>query len=189
MYRFRLPLTREWVLLSRITSNVLMAVTLSALLAGCGVVLETEVHLVPFGFKGNVFIIPGISGGVAARRIGREIIFEIPESGILVTRDRLVDGWHRTRFYYVKPSGARGQLEEVAISISNTPENRANAKPIVWFKRSGTISGADLPCSVDFFQYYVGSRSDLLTSRGDDTDEKRLRAFVGKSDRICREVT
>jgi hypothetical protein len=149
----------------------------------CGVFCETEVHLLPAGYRGDVFIVPGIANGDSPHREGRAIVFQIPADGILVTQDRPSRRWHFSRFYYLHPDGKRQRLEYVASSISDTPENRADERPIAWFERSGTISGTDFPCTVNFVQYYVGSRGHLL-SRARDSDELQFDAFI-KRGHLC----
>lgn len=148
-------------------------------LFGCGMASNTEVHLLPAGFQGDVFIVPGIAAGVSPQRENGAAVFNIPADGILVTQDHLSTEWNFSQFYYVRPSGERQRLEYEPSSIPDTSSNRANKAPVVWFKRTGTISGIDLPCSVNFVQYYVGSRAHLL-SRIPDSDELRFRVFLKK---------
>jgi hypothetical protein len=152
-------------------------------LLDCGMSLNTEVHLLPAGYQGDVFIVPSAAAGVPPSREGGATVFHIPANGILVTQDHPKSGWHYSQFYYLQPNGERQRLDYEPSSIPDNPKNRSDRRPVVWFERSGTISSVDLPCSVDYVQYYVGSRAHLLT-RLPDADELRFRDFLKKS-HVC----
>jgi hypothetical protein len=159
-------------------------VVLSAcFLIGCGMSSNAEVHLLPAGYQGDVFIVPGVAAGVPLSREGGATVFHIPANGILVTQDQPKSGWRSSLFYYLQPNGERQRLDYEPSSIPDTPKNRSDRRPVVWFERSGTVSSVDLPCSVDYVQYYVGSRAHLLT-RLPDADELRFRDFIKKS-HVC----
>jgi hypothetical protein len=151
------------------------------LLVGC---TETEVHLVPAGYRGDVFIVPGIPTGSPPRHEGGAIVFAIPSSGILVTQAQPSRGWHMTRYYYLRPDGHRERLEEVASSIHDTRENRVDDRPIAFNERYATISAVNLPCTVSFVQYYVGSRADLIARKSEPDPELRFRDFV-RQGHVC----
>jgi len=154
----------------------------ACLLVGCS---RSEVHLLPAGMKGDVFILPEHPQGVPARREGFAIVFEIPQDRILVTQDEPSHGWHWTRFYYVDLDGRRRRLDYEPSSVARTPENLADRRPIVWFLRDGGgVPGSR--CPVRFVQYYVGTRADLLSRTVDEAnaEELRLGQFV-KEHRIC----
>ena len=164
----------------KLVASVIMGV---CFLLGCGMSSNTEIHLLPAGYQGDVFIIPGVATGAPARREGQARVFSIPASGILITQDHPSAEWHLSQFYYVQLSGERQRLEYEPSSVSDTPENRLDKLSVAWFERIGTLAGVDLPCSVRFIQYYVGSRAALLT-RHPEEDELRFRAFIKKS-RVC----
>jgi len=155
----------------------------ACLLVGCS---RSEVHLLPAGMKGDVFILPGRAQGVPPRREDFAIVFEIPQGRILVTQDKLSHGLHWTHFYYIDMDGRRQRLDYEPSSVSRTPENRADQRPFVWFMRDGTGVPRS-PCPVRFVQYYVGTRADLLSRTEDEAnaEELRLGQFV-KEHRICR---
>jgi len=154
----------------------------ACLLVGCS---RSEVHLLPAGVKGDVFILPGHAEGVPARREGFAIVFEVPRGRILVTQDEPSGGWHWTRFYYVDTDGRRQRLDYEPSTVPRTPENLADRRPFVWFVRGGGgVFGS--PCPFRFVQYYVGTRADLLSRTVDEAnaEELRLGQFV-KEHRIC----
>jgi hypothetical protein len=163
-----------------ITASVMAAVFL---LIGCGMSSYMEIHLLPAGYQGDVFIVPGISAGAPPRREGGATVFHVPADGILITQDHPISGLHFSKFYYVQPNGQRQRLEYEPSSISDTSKNRADKRPFVWFERDGTISGVNLPCPVSFTRYYVGSRAHLI-ARYPDADELRFHDFLRKS-RVC----
>lgn len=116
------------------------------------------------------------------RREGASV-FVVPASGILITQDEVSSRLHRVTFYYVEADGQRQRLEEVPYSVPDTPENRANRRPIVGFQRSVTLEDKNLPCAVRYVQFYVGSRSHLL-ARDSRADERRFLDFV-RTGRAC----
>ena len=153
---------------------------ISASFVCCGIVPASEVHLIPAGYQGDIFIVPGIAIGTPAVHAGRDIVFRIPTNGILVTQAKPGEGWHASEFYSIQPDGRRRRLDLITSTVPRTQDNLRDRRPIVWFERGGTLSGADLPCTISFIQYYVGSRSNLL-SREPQADENRFRAFVTKT--------
>ncbi|HXO42133.1 MAG TPA: hypothetical protein VN999_11820 [Thermoanaerobaculia bacterium] len=154
----------------------------ACLLVGCS---RSEVHLLPAGMKGDVFILPGRADGIPPRREGFAIMFEVPPGRILVTQDEPSGGLHWTRFYYVDKDGSRQRLDYEPSSVPRTPENLADQRPFVWFLRDGTGVPRS-PCPVRFVQYYVGTRADLLsrTVNEANAEELRLGEFV-KEHRLC----
>jgi hypothetical protein len=165
-------------------SAIKALVSLCLFAGGCDMLLEKEVHLIPAGFNGDVFIVPGIGTGSRPIRQGGASVFVVPTDGILITQDKASPRWRKSRFYYVKPNGQRQLLEELPSSVPDTPENRMDRRPIVWFERSGALAGINLPCTVRYIQFYVGSRADLL-SRDPQAAESRFLQFV-KTGRACK---
>jgi hypothetical protein len=140
----------------------------AALCSGC--LSAPEEHLVPAGYVGDVFIVVGEARGVPPRRDGFTRVYEIPSSGLLVTQDDMSPRWHSSKFFYVASDGSRIPIPVESSSIADTPENRADVRPLVWFERD-VYQG--IPCAVQYRHYYVGTRSDLL-SRPPNKDEERL---------------
>jgi hypothetical protein len=156
----------------------------ACLLAGCS---PSEVHLLPTGAKGDVFILPGYRQGVPARREGFAIVFSIPPERILVTQDQPSAGWHMTRYYYVDAAGKRQSLDIEPSTVQDTPENLADQRPFVCCESGiGEISALSLPCPIRYVQYYVGTRADLLSRTADEANAEKLHLeqFV-KEHHIC----
>lgn len=74
---------------------------ISASFVCCGIVPASEVHLIPAGYQGDIFIVPGIASGTPAVRAGRDMVFRIPTNGILVTQANPGEGWHASEFYSI----------------------------------------------------------------------------------------
>lgn len=159
----------------------------SGLLVGCDVLSSPEVHLIPEGTVGDVFILPGYPSGVSPKREGLARVYEIPSNRILVTQDLPSPAWHWTRFYYVDSSGLRRRLQYEPSTIPETPENLEDDRPVVWFERGiGEIRSVDLPCPIRFVQYYVGTRADLLSRSVEEANEGEveLEKFV-REHHVC----
>lgn len=150
--------------------------------AGCS---RSEEFLIPEAYRGDVFIVTGIPTGEAPQEDWLTNVYRIPPTGILVSTETASPAWHFSRYFYVDEEGGRKALPIVASSIHDTAANRSDETPIVWFPRSGSISGSQLPCSVEFQQFYVGSRAHL-SSRDPAVDELRFRDFIREhQEQIC----
>ena len=159
---------------------MISAVGIALATLSCGL-SKSEVHLIPSGYVGDVFIVWGQASGVPAEREGLASVFRIPPDGILVTQDTPSTGWHVSHYYRSSSENSRTELELEPSSIHNTPENRADATPIVWFPRS--VEWQADGCSVKYERYYVGSRAHLI-SRAPNADELRFQASV-RQRKLC----
>lgn len=154
-------------------------------LLGCAGCSRSEEFLIPESYRGDVFIVTDIPTGEPSQRNWLTNVYRIPPEGILVSADTPSPGWHFSRYFYVDETGEREELQVVASSIRDTAANRSDETPIVWFPRSGSISGSRLPCSVEFQQFYVGTRAHL-SSRDPEADEVRFRDFIREHrEQIC----
>jgi hypothetical protein len=154
-----------------------------ALLLGCS---RPEEHRIPAGVQGDVYILTGYRNGARSKREAGKIVFDIPRARILVTQDEPSDGWHVTSFYYVDQFGKRRKMDYEPSTIARTAANSSDHRPIVWFMRNGEINSLDLPCSIRFMQYCVGTPADLLARTVDQENEQqvRLEQYV-RANRIC----
>lgn len=168
-------------------SRTSLLLLLAASLSGCGFFSRPEIHLIPQGTVGDVFILPGYSSGVPPKREGSASVYEIPPDRILVTQDLPSPGWHRTRFYYVDAAGKRQRLDYEPSTIPDTPANLNDDRPVVWFERgTGEIRAVDLPCPIRYRQYYVGTRAHLLSRSVEEANAgvRLLEQFV-REHRVC----
>lgn len=150
----------------------------------CGMLSAPEEHLIPAGYQGDIFIVSEIPDGAPPQRHDGAIVFEIPPTGILVTQDTPSQDWHKSKYFYVDALGNRQRLRELGSSLEDTPANRSDHEPFVWFRRSVKTSGAEFPCPVEFERYYVGTRAHLF-DRDDENDLLRFYEFVQET-RLCR---
>ena len=150
--------------------------------AACAFIIHTEIHLIPEGAQGDVFIVQGNPQGVVLQRELGASVFNIPSSRILVTQDPRAESYYMVSFYYVNEDGRREKLEYESSSVNNTSENRADQRPFVWFERDAD-DGIGVPCRVKYRQYYVGTRASLITRGvdGANADELRFRDFVNEN--------
>ncbi len=167
-------------------------ITLSGMCGGQ--MAEPEIHLIPAGYMGNIYIFHNVPDGEPLKREGRARVYEIPKDGILRSQSPMNPGWSFTpQYFYVTPDGKREKIVGYwPTSIHDTPENRADKTMGIFFPRTGSLSGITLrddgtsspqfPCAIQFEQYYVGTKLFLITS---SDLEKDLNAYV-KEHPICK---
>jgi len=160
----------------------------------CGQMAEPEIHLIPAGYMGNIYIFHNVPEGEPPKYEGRARVYQIPEDGILRSKTSMNMGWQFTpQYFYVWPDGKREKITGYWPStIHDTPENRADKTMGIYFPRTGSVSGVtlnsdgtstrDFSCKIEFDEYYVGTKTFLLDS---GNLEKDLNAYV-KANPICK---
>ena len=161
----------------------------------CGQMADPEIHLIPAGYVGNIYIFHNVPDGAPPKYEGRARVYEIPKDGILRSQTPLNEGWMFTpQYFYVTPDGKREKITGYwPTSIHDTPENRADKTIGIFFPRmGGTISGFTLKpdgtripeftCDIRYDEYYVGTKLFLLSH---SDLEKDLHAYV-KEHPICK---
>lgn len=136
--------------------------------------ITRERFLIPEGYKGDIAVLYGVPNEPSLKKTGGVLTFEIPEDGILRTRDEMLLGPTRTQYYYQQPDGS---LERIGnfwpTTINPTPENLANDRDLgVYFPRSGRVTNST-GCSVQFEEFYVGTKANLLSKYRKETDLDR----------------
>ena len=127
-------------------------------LAGCGYA-EPEIHLIPDGYVGPVFIVQEWPDGQPERYEEGRRLYEIPADGLLLTQFSSNDGIIDDRYYYVSPSGERREIVGRSYStIHDTPENRADTTVLIHGLGVGIMGSASVP----YQQYLVGTKTDIL---------------------------
>lgn len=123
-----------------------------------------ERFLIPDGYKGDVYVVYGARDGESLNKTHDGVTFRIPQDGVLRTRGAMLRGWTRTQYYYERQDGSLERIRNLwPTTIHPTPENLANDKDIgVFFPRSGTFTDSKA-CSVQFEQFYVGTKAHLLS--------------------------
>jgi hypothetical protein len=161
---------------------ILLTVILSSLCSmSCGYLITTETHLIPSWTKGDVFIIQNNRNGVELRREWGAKVYQIPDSRILITSEPRAQ-FYRRSWYYVLDDGTREQLEYQDFSVNDTPENRADERPFVWFE-TDNVGGIGVPCTIKWRQYYVGTRASLIARgvKGSNDEELAFREFINNN--------
>ena len=69
---------------------------------------ESDMYLMPYGYKGQVTIFYNQTDGVPEKLDGERRIFEIPTTGVLYTQSSYKRKWDT--YYYVQPDGKLQQL-------------------------------------------------------------------------------
>jgi len=132
---------------------------------------EPEIHLIPAGYMGNIYIFHNVPDGEPLKREGRTRVYEIPKDGILRSQSAMNRGWSfaTPQYFYVTPDGQREKIIGYwTASIHDTPENRADKTIGIFFLRTGSLwgfttkdDGTSSPaftCDIEFEEYYVGTK-------------------------------
>jgi hypothetical protein len=112
----------------------------------CGEMAEPEIHLIPAGYMGNIYIFHNVPDGEPPKYEGRARVYQIPTDGILRSNTSMNMGWHFTpQYFYVWPDGKREKIVGYWPStIHDTPEDRADKTMGIYFPRTGSVSGVTL---------------------------------------------
>jgi uncharacterized protein DUF6843 len=165
-----------------ITRYAATCVAITLLLLGCGErIAEPEIHLIADGYMGDVFIIHDVPGGEPLEREWLSRVYRISRNGILRSQSSMNSGWGMPRYYYISENGDRRQIKEYwPSSIHDTPENRADQSIVIFYARTGEMHSSDIPCAVKYEQYYVGTKSYLLSRKGNEDEDKFSREVQEK---------
>ena len=167
-------------------------ITLSGMCGGQ--IAEPEIHLIPAGYMGNIYIFHNVPGGEPLKREGRARVYKIPKDGILWSQSPMNLGWSFTpQYFYVTLDGKHENIVGYwPTSIHDTPENRADKTIGIFFPRTGSLSGfttkndgtssPEFTCDIQFEQYYVGTKLFLLSSPDLERD---LHAYL-KEHPVCK---
>jgi len=151
-------------------------IVLAAIALACGPDPDSDLHLLPTGFEGEVVIIYGAPDGELPEWHDERRVYRIPASGILRTQFESHSGWLKAEYYFVDPSGTLGD-EITGRSygpILDTPENRVNQELGVLNTADGVAApripgtgkySATGPCAVKYAKYFVGQRDQFLDRR------------------------
>jgi hypothetical protein len=146
---------------------------------------EPEIHLIPAGYVGYITIVFQAANGEPLQREGDARLYKISANGILLTQAGPNVGispvW---KFFVVTPQGERTPITRITAStVPDTPENRASSGVEVFYPRRGAQQAGRVPCRIQFDQYFVGSRAQLLarTAADNDADRRRLSDFLERA--------
>ena len=125
-----------------------------------------ERFLIPDAYKGDVYVLYGIRDGESSSKTRGEVTYRIPQDGILLTRDPMPRGTTRSEYYYERADRSLERIRNFwPTTVHPTPENLANDKDVgIFFPRNGELTGYSTKCSVQFEQFYVGTKAHLLSN-------------------------
>jgi hypothetical protein len=123
-----------------------------------------ERFLIPSGYMGDVFVIYDVRDGEPLTQSRGETTYRIPPSGFLRIQGPMFRGPTRTSYYYEHGDGTVELIANLWLStIPRTPENLADDKDVgVYFPRTGAVQRSPTTCSVNFEEFYVGTKAHLL---------------------------
>ncbi len=122
-----------------------------------------ERFIIPNGYQGDVYVIQSMPTCQAASATRWRVTYRIPKDGILCTREPMLRGWTRPKFFYQRGDGSLEPIQGMWPStVYPTAENLANDTDFgIFFPRSGHIYNS-AGCSVEFQLFYVGTKANLL---------------------------
>ena len=161
---------------SALTLNIFIICGIAALFIGS----TKERFIVPSGYKGDVYIIYNRVDGEPVSGTRWAVTYRIPPDGILRTRAPMLRRWTRTECYYQLQSGTLERIRNSWPStIHPTQENLANDKDMgVYFPRTGRFTDS-AECSVEYEQFYVGTKAHLLTKYHETNLARYLHSLPG----------
>ena len=147
--------------------------------------VEREKFIMPEGYQGDVYVIHSVENGEPEKRAFRQVIYRIPLDGILRTQVPLKHGWTWPTYYYEHPDGTQERiLNDWPTTVHRTPENLKNYKDFgVFFPRTGSMHNSFAKCSVEFEQFYVGTKAYLLSG----FQQKDFRLYLQEHPVDCSE--
>lgn len=120
-----------------------------------------EVFLVPEGFKGHAYVVYGVPDGKPLTENRQQVIYRIPQNGVLRIRDSVLPATDWFKYYYERQDG----------SLHRIPALSDSHFPVVWpveadgiggsIPRSGVFRGP-AGCEVQFREFYIDTGSRLL---------------------------
>lgn len=151
-------------------------------LVACQGRAESESYLVPAGYAGTITIAFRAANGSPLVREGDARLYQIPENGILLSQAAPNTGVSPTwKFFAAAANGDRTPITRIwASTVPDTPENRANPSLEIFYPVRGRIQAGRIPCDVEYDQYFIGTRAQLL-DRDQMDDRRRVSEFLQKN--------
>ena len=127
---------------------------------------EGEIHFIPKGYVGWVIIAFRAANGEAPAHEGDARLYRIPQSGILITQaEPNVGSSPAWRFFLEEPDGARSPITLIwSTTVHDTDQNRTDPSIGIFYLRRGRQQAGRMPCDIDYDQYFVGTKAQLLSS-------------------------
>jgi hypothetical protein len=127
--------------------------------------VQRERFIIPDGYQGDIYVVHSVENGEPEKRTFGQVTYRIPLDGILRTQVPLKRGLTMTTYYYEHRDGTLERIRgNWPTTVHKTPENLKNYKDLgVFFPRTGSMLSSSAKCSVQFQQFYVGTKAYLLS--------------------------
>jgi len=138
--------------------------------SGCDDVAQPEIHLIPQGYSGEVFILHQVAAGEPMVREGWSRIYRIPTGGVFRSSTDANEGWGMPRFFYLAADGRRERITGYsAVTIADTPENRNDPEIGIYGRTVGVLFDRAHRCPVRYEKYFVGTKRQFraMTDAGE----------------------
>jgi hypothetical protein len=127
---------------------------------------EPEIHLIPQGYVGHVFVVFRAANGAPSAFEDTARLYRIPQNGILLTQHPPNTGsgpaW---KFFYVSADGQRMPIERISNIV--IPKQRADPTVEIFLWGRGRQQAGQLTCDVAFDHYFVGTKGAIADERQD----------------------
>jgi hypothetical protein len=147
---------------------------------------DPEIHLVPAAYAGEVTIAFRAANGEPLVADGPARVYTIPDHGILLTQaEPNVGSSPAWQFFAVGQNGGRVPIQRIwASTVRDTPENRSATEVEIFYPRRGRTQAGRAQCDVEYDQYFVGTRAQLL-AWDSDASRRRLGEYL-RENFVCR---
>jgi hypothetical protein len=129
-----------------------------------------EKYLIPDGYKGDIYVIFNVPTGRPVEKDGKTLIYRIPQDGVLLTSAKESPQLFSASYFFQREDGSLQPIvNEWLTTLESSPENLKNDSDWgIYFPRAGatfmtTRVNGEKGCSVHYDQFYVGTKSHLLT--------------------------
>jgi hypothetical protein len=140
-----------------------------------------ETWVIPAGYHGPVYVIRGVSKGIAATQPDGALLFVLGDDGIALVKEPHDYVWTNSTYVFRLADGKMVSIPEGPPgSIEDTPANRADNIRRIYFPGTGGASDA-AGCSYEMDQAYVESPAEALSTKSfsDDIVERLKRDHAG----------
>ena len=163
---------------------VLVLIAFTVLSTGCAERAEPETFLIPKGYRGRINVIFNQPHGQAEKYENGRRVYEIPESGVLITRFNGNYGLMDQQYFYVDFAGYREAIKKLDVTDFNekwiTTRNKnepSRDELAVFFAATvGVYGNSDDPKSMRFQEFYISTYRELKNYH----DHKYDRQFLKK---------
>lgn len=170
--------------------SIILALLLMVMFVGCQArhSRSPEAYILPEGYIGAFYIIYGAANGKVGKEADGVKIYEIPSTGVLLTQAGANEGWVESdniNFYYRRANGDLVKIDDRWVgSLSDTPENRADKKLMIFGGGLGEIQRDAASCRIVFQAFHVGTKKNIL----DGTNHFNIEDVIEKNKIECRAV-